>query len=64
MASMGQLRLAPSGHVLGIDMAAALTIAAARGYDVGTVSELLQEAEAVLVAALNERDAENQSMEE
>jgi hypothetical protein len=31
LACQGQLRLAPSGHVIGIDMDAALGIAAARG---------------------------------
>jgi len=55
MASMGQFRLAPSGHVLGIDMATALTIAKIRGYDAAIVSELLQEAEAVIVSLMNER---------
>ena len=33
LACQGQLRLAPSGHVIGIDMDAALRLAAARGYD-------------------------------
>ena len=55
MASMGQFRLASSGHVLGIDMATALKIAEIRGYDAAAVSELLQEAEAVIVALMNER---------
>lgn len=59
MASLGQFRLAPSGHVLGIDMATALTIATIRGYDAATVSELLQEAEAVIVTLLNERPEDN-----
>jgi hypothetical protein len=31
LASQGQLRLAPSGHVIGIDMHAALRLAVARG---------------------------------
>ncbi len=57
MACLGQLRLAPSGHVLGIDMTAALTIAEARGCDLGVVSELLQAAEAGLVESLNEASA-------
>jgi len=36
-ASLGQLRIAPSGHVLGIDMSTALRIARARGFDEDTV---------------------------
>jgi hypothetical protein len=32
LACQGQLRLAPSGHVVGIDVDAALKIGAARGY--------------------------------
>jgi phage protein D len=54
MAMLGQLRLSPSGRVLGLDANAALTTARARGYDEATVSVLLQEAEAVLVHLLNE----------
>jgi hypothetical protein len=52
MACLGQLRLAPSGHVVGIDMTAALNIAKVRGFDVAIVSELLQAAEAGLVETL------------
>jgi hypothetical protein len=52
LACQGQLRLAPSGHVVGIDMDAALRIAAARGCDVVVLSELLPVAEAGLVEAL------------
>jgi hypothetical protein len=48
----GQLRLAPSGHVLGIDMPAALQLATARGSDLAVLSELLPGAEAALVEAL------------
>lgn len=55
MASLGQFRLSPAGHVLGIDMATALKIAQIRGYDAAVVSELLQEAEAVIVSLMNER---------
>ena len=55
-ASLGQLRFAPSGHVLGIDMTAALRIARARGFDEGTVSEVLQAAEAGLIEAMNLTD--------
>jgi hypothetical protein len=49
----GQLRLSPSGHVIGIDMDAALKIGAARGCDVTVLSELLPVAEAGLVGALS-----------
>ena len=49
---LGQLRLAPSGHVIGIDMDAALKIGAARCCDLKVLSELLPAAEAGLVEAL------------
>ena len=52
LACQGQLRLAPTGHVLGIDMHAALELAAARNCDLGVLSELLPAAEAGLVEAL------------
>ena len=52
LACQGQLRLAPSGHVIGIDMNAALKIGAARGCDLAVLSELLPAAEAGLVEAL------------
>jgi hypothetical protein len=51
LACQGQLRLAPSGHVIGIDMEAALKIGAARGSDLPVLSELLPAAEAGLVEA-------------
>jgi hypothetical protein len=53
LACQGQLRLAPSGHVIGIDMDAALGLAAARGCDLALLSELLPKAEAGLVEALS-----------
>jgi hypothetical protein len=53
LACQGQLRLAPSGHVIGMDMDAALTLAAARGYDLVVLSGLLPAAEAGLVEALS-----------
>ena len=53
LACQGQLRLAPSGHVIGIDMDAALRIGAARGCDLAVLSELLPAAEAGLVEALS-----------
>jgi hypothetical protein len=52
LACQGQVRLAPSGHVNGIDMNTALSLGAARGYDLGVLSELLPAAEAGLVKAL------------
>jgi hypothetical protein len=52
LACQGQLRLAPSGHVIGIDMDAVLKIGAARGHDLAVLSELLPAAEAGLVEAL------------
>ena len=52
LACQGQLRLAPSGHVIGIDMDAALKLAAARGCDLAVLSELLPAAEAGFVEAL------------
>jgi hypothetical protein len=53
LACQGQLRLAPSGHVIGIDMGVALKIGAARGSDLAVLSELLPGAEAGLVEALS-----------
>jgi hypothetical protein len=52
LACQGQLRLAPTGHVIGIDLNAALKISAARGCDLAVLSELLAAAEAGLVEAL------------
>jgi hypothetical protein len=49
----GQIRLAPSGHIIGIDMDAALGLAAARGCHLAALSELLPAAEAGLVEALS-----------
>ena len=53
LACQGQLRLAPSGYVIGIDMDAALKIGAARGSDLALLSELLPAAEAGVVEALS-----------
>jgi hypothetical protein len=58
MACQGQLRVAPSGYVLGIDMTAALEIAGARRYDVAVVSELLQAGEAGMIEVTSESAAE------
>ena len=52
LACQGQMRLAPSGHVIGIDMDAVLKIGAARGADLAALSVLLPAAEAGLVEAL------------
>jgi hypothetical protein len=52
LACQGQLRLAPGGHVVGIDMDAALSLASARGCDLAVLSELLPAAEAGVVEAV------------
>jgi hypothetical protein len=52
LACQGQLRLAPSGHVVGVGMDAALEIGAARACDLAALSELLPAAEAGLIEAL------------
>lgn len=55
MASLGQLRVAPSGTVMGLDLNAVHGIVAARGYAISVLSELLQAAEGVLVDKVNEK---------
>jgi hypothetical protein len=52
LSCQGQLRMASSGHVVGIDMDAALMIGIARGFSLAGLSELLPAAEAGLVEAL------------
>jgi hypothetical protein len=52
LACQRQLRLAPGGHVMGIDMNAALKIGAARGCDLAILAELLPTAETGLVEAI------------
>jgi hypothetical protein len=52
LACQGQLRLAPSGKAIGIDMEAALKVGAARGFDLAVLSELLPAGEAGFVEAL------------
>ena len=52
LACQGQLRLTPSGHVIGIEMDTAMKIGAARGCDLAVLSELLSAAETGLVEAL------------
>ena len=51
-----QLRLAPSGRVVGIDMGAALEIAKARGFDLEIVTELLKEGEAGILDAITQEE--------
>jgi hypothetical protein len=53
LACQGQMRLAPTGHVVGIDMNTALRLGAARGCELAVLSELLPAAEAGLVDALS-----------
>ena len=53
LACQGQLRLGPSGHVIGIDVDAALRLATARGGDHAALLELLPAAEVGLVEALS-----------
>ena len=57
-ASLGQIRIVPSGQVLGIDVTAALRIVQARGFDEAVVSELLQAAEAGMIEAMNDKDSD------
>ena len=52
LACQGQLRFAPSGHLIGIDMDAGLRMGAARGHDHAALSELLPAAEVGLVEAI------------
>jgi hypothetical protein len=54
----GQLRLAPSGQVFGIDMSAALKLGATRGCGLAVLSELLPAAEVGLVEALRAGEGE------
>jgi hypothetical protein len=53
LACQGQLRLAPSGRVVGVDMGVTLRVGAARGYDLAVLSELLPAAEAGMIEALS-----------
>ena len=48
----GQLRLAPSGHVIGINVSTALRLGGACGYDLAVLSELLGAAEVGVVRSL------------
>jgi hypothetical protein len=51
----GQLRLAPNGAVHGYDMTAALALAEALGVGRAAAAEFLPEAEAAMIAALNDQ---------
>ena len=51
LACQGQLRLGPGGHVIGIDMSAALRLGAAR-LRLAVLSGLLAAAEAALIEVL------------
>jgi hypothetical protein len=55
------VRLAPNGQVIGIDMHAALQLAARRGHNLAALSELLPAAEAGLVEGM--RAGEGQPVE-
>ena len=54
MACQSQLRLAPSGHVVGLDLSAALEMVRARGFDLEILVELLPFAEAGMIESINE----------
>ena len=58
LACQEQLRLGPSGHVIGIDVDAVRRMGAARGCDLAVLSELLPAAEAGLVEALRDTEGE------
>ena len=51
----GQLRIAPSGGIIGWDLGAALALARALGANPAAVAELLPAIEAVMVTRINER---------
>ncbi len=48
----GQLRVAPSGVVIGFDLPAALTVGTALGYDGKALAELLPAIETGMVAGI------------
>jgi len=55
----GQLRFAPGGAVIGIDLGLALTLAETLGYDIAAVADLLPDAEAGLLEGLARLRGEN-----
>ncbi len=54
----GQLRVSPTGGVVGWDMGAALALAGALGVDSTAAGHLLPPIEAVMVRAMNEKSEE------
>lgn len=56
-----QLRFAPGGAVIGIDMGLAMNFAEALGYDLTAVADLLPEAEAGLLEGIAKLRTENAS---
>ncbi|MGE0256808.1 MAG: hypothetical protein AB7N54_19445 [Alphaproteobacteria bacterium] len=52
----GQLRIALSGHVLGLDLAVAFAVGAALGCDARWLAEFLPEIEAGMVDGMRHRD--------
>ncbi len=56
-AATTQLRVAPTGKVMGIDMTAALETAKARNFDMEIVTQLLKEGEAGILDAVSEDEA-------
>jgi hypothetical protein len=55
----GQIRVAPGGVVIGIDMGTAMHMAEALGFDIAAVTDLLPDAEAGLLEGLARLRAEN-----
>jgi len=55
MASQGQIRTAGLGGAIGLDMAAVLALARARGCDEAAMAELMPDCESGLVAGLKKR---------
>ena len=59
LACRNQLHLSSAGGVAGLNLAAAVTVISSRGYDAGTVFELVQDAEGDIVAAINSNKKEH-----
>ncbi|MBF0153259.1 MAG: hypothetical protein HQL64_05915 [Magnetococcales bacterium] len=56
LSCQNQLRIAPSGHILGIDMNVALRMAEVRGWDLEILLELLPVAETGMIEALSRNE--------
>jgi len=56
----GQLRLAPSGHVLGLDLSIAFAIGAALGCEARWLAEFLPEIEAGMIDGIRGRAGEGE----